>query len=88
MNNFESIQRFLNENQSKDNRYGCVMLFADVPDWDKLTHRIVKEDDVYDPADEPGEYGYEEKPHITIIYGLHHDEILDESTIHKRIQDK
>lgn len=87
MNNFESIQKFLNENQSEDKRYGCVMLFADVPDWDKLTHRIVKEEDIYDPVDEPGEYGYEEKPHITVIYGLHHDEILDESTIHKLIQE-
>jgi hypothetical protein len=86
MNNFETIQRFLNEEEKSPN-YGCVMLFAEVPDWEKLTHRIVKEKDVYDPADEPGEFGYEDKPHITVIYGLHHDEILDESTIYNVIKD-
>lgn len=87
MNKFESLAIHLNENESRDNNYGCVMLFCDIPDWEKLTHRIVKEEDLYDSVEEPGEYGYEDKPHITVIYGLHHDEILDESVIYNIIKE-
>ncbi len=87
MNKFVTLIDFLKESKSSDNRYGCVMLQADVPDWNILTHRIVKEEDLYDPSDEPGEYGYEEKPHITLLWGIHHDEILDESIIYRKIQE-
>lgn len=87
MNKFITLNDFLTESKSSDNRYGCVMLYSEIPDWDKLIHRIVREEDLYDPSDEPGEYGYEEKPHITLLYGIHHDEILDESIIYKKIQE-
>jgi len=86
MNYFSSLRNFLLE-EEKPPEYGCVMLFADVPDWEKLTHRIVKPEDVYDPKEEPGEYGYENKPHITVIYGIHDKEILDKSTIYNIIQE-
>jgi len=85
INKFLPLKKFLNEG-SDDPRMGCVMLFADIPDWNKLTHRIVREEDIYDPTDEPGEYGYEESPHITVIYGIHHDEVLDDSIIYRKIQ--
>ena len=87
MEEFVSIRNYINENQSQENRYGCVMLFANVPDWDKLVKRIVKEEDVYDDPQEPGEYGYEENPHITVIYGLHHDEIVDQGVVYNIIQE-
>ena len=87
MNKFIPLRQFLNEGDSSDKNFGCVMLFADIPDWDELTHRIVREKDVYDPETEPEEYGYEKKPHITLIYGIHHDEILDEGNIFKMIKD-
>lgn len=86
MNEFLPLKIFINESK-KDPRYGCVMLFADIPDWDKLVRRVVKEKDLYDPVDEPGEYGYEDSPHITVIYGLHHDEIVDESLIYNIIKE-
>lgn len=86
MNNFLGLKNFLVE-EEKPPKYGCVMLFADIPDWNKLVRRVIKEKDLYDPIEEPGEYGYENNPHITIIYGLHEDEILDKSTIYNIIQE-
>ncbi|NJO91097.1 MAG: 2'-5' RNA ligase family protein [Chloroflexia bacterium] len=86
MNKILPLRNFLKESDSDETRMGCVMIFADVPDWDKLVRRIVKEKDIYDPAEEPGEYGYEDKPHITVAYGIHHDEVLDESAIYTKIK--
>ncbi len=69
----------------EENKYGCVMLYADVPDWNKLTSRAINENDIYD--DGTDEYGYEEHPHITVIFGLHDNEIIDKSLIHNIIKD-
>ena len=86
MDKFIPLRVFLNESKEED-RFGCVMLFAEIPDWSKLVRRIVREEDLYDPSSESGEYGYEEKPHITLIYGIHHDEIIDENNIFKLIKE-
>lgn len=52
--------------------YGCLMVFLDVPIWEKITS-IISPDDVYDM---PG-YGIETEPHTTILYGFH-DEVTSE----------
>ena len=45
--------------------YACLMLKANVPNWDTILSRI-NPDDVY----RVGDYGLEVEPHITILYGF------------------
>lgn len=54
--------------------YGCLMLFLEVPIWEKIVS-VINPEDVYD---EPG-YGIEKEPHVTILYGFH-DEVSAEDT--------
>ena len=85
--NFVSYVDYINESLSSDNGYGCIMLYADVPDWHKLIRRLVREKDLYhDPVDK-NEYGYEEKPHITLLFGIHDERIIDKGLIYNRIKD-
>ena len=85
MNNFLSYHDFINESESADEGYGCIMLLADVPDWPRLVRRLVREEDVYTAPDD--DYGYEENPHITLMYGIHDREIIDKSIIYSKIED-
>lgn len=50
--------------------YGCLMLFLDVPVWEKITS-VIKPEDVYE---KDNDYGIEKEPHLTILYGFH-DEV-------------
>lgn len=61
-------------NESKYS-YGCFMLDVPFVGWNKVTSTIDHED-IYEP--EEGGFGIENKPHITILYGLHDDVIIDE----------
>jgi 2'-5' RNA ligase len=54
--------------------YGCVMLYYDLPNWVELTNMINTED-IYD--NDIGEFGIEENPHVTLLYGLHSEDIDD-----------
>lgn len=51
--------------------YGCLMVYLDIDkkDW-KALQDLIDEDDLY--TEEAG-YGLEDKPHVTILYGLHED---------------
>lgn len=52
----------------KDN-YGCVMLYLDFPEVNKI-HDMINPNDIYeDPADDS--FGLETEPHVTILFGLH-----------------
>lgn len=66
-------------------KYGCVMLFANVPDWNKLTKRVINENDIFNDGSDQS--GYEDNPHLTVIFGLHHDEIVDKNNIYNIIKD-
>jgi tRNA nucleotidyltransferase/poly(A) polymerase len=46
--------------------YGCLMLFLDIPVWNKITS-VIDPDDVLDVEG----YGIETEPHTTILYGFH-----------------
>jgi 2'-5' RNA ligase len=56
------------------NDYGCVMVFLDVDkdDWDNLKS-MINEDDLYQGKDGDTGYGFENEPHVTVLYGLHGD---------------
>jgi 2'-5' RNA ligase len=81
---FIPLSYFINEAEDIEPRYGCVMLFAKIPDWNKLIHRLVRVEDIYD--DETGDYGFEEDPHITLLYGIHDDKLIDKSIIYNKIE--
>jgi len=72
--NFTSFQNWLNERAAQKLEYACLMLGANMPDW-KEKISIVKEEDLYKEGDD---YGYEKEPHVTVVYGLHDDEIKEE----------
>jgi 2'-5' RNA ligase len=70
--------QFLEGKSGKLYKYGCVMLYLNIKNWDSILDRINKSDvyNVNDPTK-----GYERHPHITIIFGLHSnvsdDDVLD-----------
>ena len=73
MEKFQSINEWLNE-QQQEPQYGCVMMNAKVPDWDEKHAGGIDPKDVYKkPYDDS--YGIEDNPHVTVIYGIHEDEI-------------
>lgn len=63
---------------NKSYSYGCVMLDIDISptDWKELTS-IIDEKDLYLGEDESlDNFGIEDEPHITLLYGLHNDVTL------------
>lgn len=51
--------------------YGCAMLYVDFPEMEYLKS-MIKDSDLH-------ENGKENEPHVTLLYGLHHDkEVLNE----------
>ena len=69
MEKLHNYAEFLNEAEKKKYDYGCAMVFLDAPGMEKLQERI-------DPND-LHENGLEKDPHVTLLYGLHSDEIND-----------
>lgn len=51
-------------------KFGCLMAYFDIPDWNKILDRI-NDNDLYD--DGSGTFGKENEPHITVLYGFHDD---------------
>jgi hypothetical protein len=55
--------------EAKVHEYGCVMLYFDFPEINKI-HSLINSNDIYvDPSDDS--YGLEDEPHCTLLYGLH-----------------
>lgn len=77
-NKFIPFESWLNEkgpHKSKEDepRYGCVMMDADIKNWEDFHTSGIDEEDVYlKPYDDS--YGLEDNPHVTIVYGIHEDE--------------
>lgn len=84
---FLSLNQWLMEQASNDKNpisneerdtYGCVIMDTKIPDWEDFHLAGIEEDDVYiKPYDES--YGLEDNPHVTVIYGIHEDEIDPET---------
>lgn len=65
------------DNQKRDH-FGCVMMDAKIKDWEDYHTAGIDEEDVYiKPHDKS--YGLETIPHVTVIFGIHEDEIDDET---------
>lgn len=71
------IKRYLQFILEKINGYdyGCVMIDVPVSNWNEIISSIDKED-LYEV---PGEnYGLQERPHLTLLYGLHEEVTPDQ----------
>ncbi len=62
--------------------YGCVMLYFDFPEMSDI-HKMIDKSDIYIKEG----YGLEKIPHTTLLYGLHDDEIEDETLIFDKVND-
>lgn len=73
------IKKVLLEYTKKEKKpydFGCMMLYYDIPEWNKFLSTIdVK--DLYEEEDN-NQFGLEHEPHVTILYGLHSDKIEDD----------
>jgi hypothetical protein len=63
--------------ESKKYEYGCVMIDFDISNWNQLLDSIDK-DDIYEISGK--NYGLQERPHLTLLYGLH-KEVSDEDIL-------
>ena len=66
----------LKEVSTQTYNYGCVMLYFDFPEINKI-HTAIEPKDVY-TEDEDKSFGLEDEPHTTLLYGLHED-VTDEN---------
>jgi tRNA nucleotidyltransferase/poly(A) polymerase/2'-5' RNA ligase len=79
-NNREDLLNLASQNKSMIKEeiserieYGCLMLFLDVPIWNKITS-IINKEDIYNKEG----YGIEKEPHLTILYGFHDEVTADD----------
>jgi len=63
----------LNERTSERTEYGCLMLFFDILNWNKITS-VIDKNDIYDKEG----YGIETEPHLSILYGFHYEVTADD----------
>lgn len=70
-NRIRFLAGILQENHKKE--YGALMLQIDYDGWDDFLKDIPKED-LY--TEEPG-FGYENWPHVTVLFGFHEDADID-----------
>lgn len=62
---------FLSEKKEEThkNKFGCVMIYLDIPKWNNTISNIDK-NDLYEPKGD-STYGIEMNPHVTALYGIH-----------------
>ena len=68
----------INEIQTE---FGCLMLKLEFPWWKNYVEKYVKEEDIYNNAQQ--DFGYEFEPHVTILYGF--SEAVDVERIKKML---
>lgn len=63
------LKDLMKENSQSTYDYGCVMLYFDFPEIQKI-HKLISPSDVYTEEGD-NTYGLEDEPHTTLLYGLH-----------------
>lgn len=64
------------ENSDNKYDYGCVMLYFNFPEMFKIQD-MINPDDLYEEEGDKT-YGFEDEPHVTLLFGLHDSVSLDE----------
>jgi 2'-5' RNA ligase len=78
MSFFKKIAKIVEPKTDNRYEYGCAMLYFDFPEM-KTLHGLIQPHELYAP--ETGGYGLENEPHITLLFGLHSDEISDDAVL-------
>ena len=65
----------LKENDATPHSYGCVMLYFNFPEINKI-HNVIRPDHVFNDETDPT-FGLETEPHTTLLYGLHPEVTID-----------
>ena len=74
MKKFQSINNWLNEQKKEEPLFGCVMLDPmKIKGWEENHLNGIEEDDIYIHPTE--NFGLENNPHITLLFGIHEEEI-------------
>jgi 2'-5' RNA ligase len=63
-----------------DHKFSCVMANFDTQETVKWTKKHIKKEDIFE------EEGIEDEPHVTILYGLHTDNIEEVKSLFKTIK--
>lgn len=74
--NLKKFVESLKDESSKEEKpkyeYGCVMLqLTGNEEWWENILSLIADEDLYVDEENPGRYGKEHEPHVTIKYGLH-----------------
>lgn len=82
-----SFKQFLNEAKNHVFSYGCVMAELSYPKWEEDILSLIDKEDVYNGEDDDSDrFGLEDEPHVTLLYGIHADEV-DADDVKKFIED-
>ena len=75
---FKSFNDWLTEGAHKSTddepKFGCVMMDAKIDNWEEFHLDGIDDDDLYLKSGDDS-YGKETQPHITILYGIHEEEV-------------
>lgn len=63
------IPKIVTENSTQSYDYGCVMIYFNFDDMEKL-HKLIDPADIYTEDDDKS-FGLEDEPHTTLLYGFH-----------------
>jgi 2'-5' RNA ligase len=81
--NFEEYSKYaqLQEKNGQTYSKGCVMAYLEnlMPEFEKI-HSKIDNSEIY-TEDEDKSYGLENEPHVTVLYGIHSDEVPDDEVV-------
>lgn len=65
--------------ENPNEKFGCLMVNFAFTNWSEFIRRQVNQSDIYlDETDPINNYGYEDEPHCTVLFGLNHgDDIVE-----------
>lgn len=65
------LPKNLSEASKQTYDYGCAMLYFDFPEMEDI-HNLIDNNDIYvESSDAYDNFGLEEEPHCTLLYGFH-----------------
>jgi 2'-5' RNA ligase len=78
---FEEFVNRLKEKKGDSYSKGCVMAYLDSlqPQMKELQSKISEEDIYTEEGDRT--FGFEDEPHVTLLYGIHSDEVSDDEVM-------
>jgi hypothetical protein len=75
MKHIKPFENWLNEAKKNTHSYGCAMLYFSLPEMESI-HLKISSEDLYTETGNDS-YGLETEPHVTLLYGIHSDDVDD-----------